>query len=164
MRHISSLSLMLAIFVAFVACKSTEPPAPVTQPNQSASPPQPTSPATPSSASTDTRQQPPHPPTISKNNPQIAQLNLDTEGGTRDGSYAMWVHVSEDGKPVPHLRVLAYNSANRIAAAAQTNDDGDARLLVQIAGYRIVAAHGRRRAEQSVAYHPGSQFELQLAR
>jgi hypothetical protein len=92
----------------------------------------------------------------------VAQLDINSEGGVRDGSYAMWVHVTNRGKPAKNLPVVAYNTANKPVAEARTNEDGDAMLKVQATAYRIAATQGRLHVEQSVTFHPGDQFELEL--
>ena len=93
---------------------------------------------------------------------EIAQLDLNSEGGVRDGSYAMWVHVTRLGKPEVNVAVVAFDRSNKIVAAARTNDDGDAMLKVQATTYRIATAKGHARAEQTVTFHPGDQFSLDL--
>jgi hypothetical protein len=152
---------LLSVAIALTACHSVPPSAPENASGQS----QPVAPAPAASTPIASPPQPPSHPHKTKQDASaqdIAQLDLDSEGGVRDGSYAMWVHVTEGGKSVSNLPVLAFNTNNKLVAAARTNEDGDAMLKVQATTYRITATHGRRRAEQTVTYHPGNQFELAL--
>jgi len=173
---------LLAAVIALTACHSAPPAAPESASGQS----QPEAPASTVSTPIASPQQPAqaasHPTkqklnTSAQNIAQqdldhesgentsaqnIAQLDLANEAGVRDGRYAMWVHVTEGGKSVSNLPVLAFNTSNKLAAAARTNEDGDAMLKVQATTYRITATRGRWHAEQTVTYHPGNQFELAL--
>jgi hypothetical protein len=152
------LVLALLVFgVTLTGCHSTSPPKntgpislqvkdPQTALNRSEAP-----------ANSDTRPRP-----AKQKTRRADQLNFDTEGGVRDGSYAMWVHVARHGRPLSNLEVVAYNVADKAVASARTNKDGDAMLEVQAATYRVVARQGSYRQEQTVTYHPGDQFELDL--
>jgi hypothetical protein len=99
---------------------------------------------------------------VSKSAQQIAQLDLNSEGGVRDGNYAMWVHVVQAGKPIPNLNVVAFDADHKAVAAARTNEDGDAMLKVHITSYRITVSRGREHAEQEIVFRPGDQVELDL--
>jgi hypothetical protein len=155
---------LLALAAALTACHSGPPAAPEKASVQS----QQEAPAPAASSPVANTPQPvpplphPHKPKLDASAQDIAQLDLDSEGGVRDGSYAMWVHVTEGGKSVSNLPVLAFNTSNKLVAAARTNEEGDAMLKVQATTYRITATHGHRHAEQTITYHPGNQFELAL--
>jgi hypothetical protein len=166
MQFSNSSFALLTVVIVLTACHSAPPAAPESASSQS----QPQVPAPTVNAPAAKPQQPAHPaqkipksePTLTASAQDIAQLDLDSEGGVRDGSYAMWVHVTEGGKSVSNLPVLAFNTSNKLAAAARTNEDGDAMLKVQATTYRITATRGRWHAQQTVTYHPGNQFELTL--
>jgi hypothetical protein len=158
-----SFALLTAV-IGLTACHNAAPTAPESASSQA----QPVAPAptviTPSASPQQPAQPAHHPakPKLTASAQDIDQLDLDSEGGVKDGSYAMWVHVTEGGKSVSNLPVLAFNTNNKLAATARTNEDGDAMLKVQATIYRITATHGHLHAEQTVTYHPGNQFELAL--
>jgi len=106
----------------------------------------------------------PHHPTqkTQPSSQDVAQLDLNSEGGVRDGSFAMWVHVTEHGKSLKNIEVVAYGDASKPVAAARTNEDGDAMLKVNATTYRIAASKGASHGEKKVTFHPGDQFDLEL--
>ena len=90
------------------------------------------------------------------------QLDFASEGGTRAGSYEMWVHVTHQGKPVEHAIVGAVDEQNKLASTAYTNADGDARLLVEKAKYRLVARRHHLQADEPITFAQDKDFSLEL--
>ena len=102
-------------------------------------------------------------PHLAKHPEVLDQLSLDVEGGTRDGSYALWVHVTHDGKPVKNAVVGAVDANHKLACpAVYTDDKGDARLLVAAGDYKLVAKRHGWHAEESVTFARGKDFALEM--
>jgi hypothetical protein len=80
----------------------------------------------------------------------------------RDGSFALWVHVTRQQKPLRNVQVIAFNESRQPVAAARTNDDGDAMLKVHATTYRVAARQGHFHSEKTMTYHPGDQLDLPL--
>jgi len=159
----SCSALMLAIAVFLCSCHSggtntAAPASPSSSTGDSAT-------AAPSPSGTATNQtaslgNPPHP---AKRPEVLDQLSLDVEGGTRDGSYALWVHVTHDGKPVKNAVVGAVDANHKLACpAVYTDDKGDARLLVAAGDYKLVAKRHGWHAEESVTFARGKDFALEV--
>ena len=102
-------------------------------------------------------------PHLAKHPEVLDQLSLDVEGGTRDGSYALWVHVTHDGTPVKNAVVGAVDANHKLACpAVYTDDKGDARLLVAAGDYKLVAKRHKWHAEESVTFARGKDFTLEV--
>ncbi len=101
-------------------------------------------------------------PKSAKSLQDVAQLDLNSEGGVRDGSYAMWVHVTRHGKPLGNVKVIAFSESSKPVAVARTNEDGDAMLKVKATTYRVAARQGPSRSEKTLTFHPGDQLALEL--
>ena len=102
-------------------------------------------------------------PHLAKHPEVLDQLSLDVEGGTRDGSYALWVHVTHEGTPVKNAVVGAVDANHKLACpAAYTDDKGDARMLVAAGDYKLVAKRHKWHAEESVTFARGKDFALEV--
>lgn len=164
----SCSALMLAIAVSLCSCHSggsnaSAPVAPSGSTGNSAASGATNS--TPSSAGAATGQTASlgNAPHLAKRPEVLDQLSLDVEGGTRDGSYALWVHVTHDGKPVKNAVVGAVDANHKLACpAAYTDDKGDARLLVAAGDYKLVAKRHKWHAEESVTFARGKDFMLEV--
>jgi len=154
--------LPITAALALAGCHSTPPPPSQPASAASSSSTIPASPASVPNPSVPVPQPQHRSHQTPKSSQEVAQLDLNSEGGVRDGSYALWVHVTRQEKPLKNVQVIAFNEARQPVAAARTNDDGDAMLKVHATTYRVAARQGHLRGEKTLTYHPGDQLDLPL--
>ncbi len=82
-------------------------------------------------------------------------IDSETEGGTRGGTFPLWIHTLSAGRPVITARVIAYDGDQHKISTGKTDRDGYARLLLPDAGsYTIIIVQGKLNARKTIQFDP----------